>query len=377
MLCLTALPLRAAERSLLTAEELTAGWLQLFDGETLFGWKATAGDGWKVEDGTLSASQGGSSLATTSQWGNFSLSLQVRTGDDTDASLFVRSVPSPVEKKGGGYEVSLAGGEKAAWPAGSIVGKAKAKAAAADGWHTLDVTADAGRLSVQRDGKTAAEWTDPKPLGRGFLVLVCRKGKVEVRNLKLKPLGAKSLFDGKSLAGWKPTPENKSVFSVTPEGWLHLKGGKGSLETEGRYGDFTLQLEVFTKPKVNSGVFFRCIPGEVMNGYECQLQNGVKEGDPSKPADCGTGGIFRRQDARKVLSKDEEWFPLAIHAEGNHIATWVCGVQVADWTDKRKPHANPRSGCRLEPGTIQLQGHDATTELSVRNLRLAPLSPRK
>ena len=375
--CLPSLSLFAAETNTLTPEELSEGWVQLFDGETLFGWKTPADASWKVADGVIAADEAADSLVSTSQFGNFVLSLQVQAAAESDASLYLRSTPKPTEKKGGSYEVSLSGGDKATWPLGSIIGQAKAKPAATEGWQTVEITADAGRLAVQVDGKPAAEWTDPKPLGRGFLVVASRKGKISLRNVKLRPLDTEPLFDSKSLAGWKPTPENKSVFTVTPEGWLHVKNGKGSLETEGEYGDFTLQFEVFVGGKaLNSGVFYRCIPGEVMNGYECQIQNGFQEGDRTKPQDCGTGGIFRRQDARKVMSNDFEWFPMTIHADGNHVATWVCGVQVADWTDTRSPHANPRNGRRLEPGTIQLQGHDATTDLSFRNLRIAPLPPR-
>jgi hypothetical protein len=51
------------------------------------------------------------------------------------------------------------------------------------------------------------------------------------------------------------------------------------------------------------------------------------------------------------------------------MACWVNGVQVSDWTDPRAPDANPRKGLRVEPGTLIIQGHDPTTDLSFRNLR--------
>ena len=73
------------------------------------------------------------------------------------------------------------------------------------------------------------------------------------------------------------------------------------------------------------------------------------------------------------MAKDNEWFTLTIVAQGRHIATWVNGVQVVDWTDNRPLKENPREGCRLEKGAISLQGHDPTTDLSFRNLRIAEL----
>ena len=56
------------------------------------------------------------------------------------------------------------------------------------------------------------------------------------------------------------------------------------------------------------------------------------------------------------------------------MAVWVNGVQVSDWTDTRKPDPNPRRGLRLEAGTIMIQGHDPTTDLSFRNLRIVEMA---
>jgi hypothetical protein len=56
---------------------------------------------------------------------------------------------------------------------------------------------------------------------------------------------------------------------------------------------------------------------------------------------------------------------------------WVNGYQVTDWTDERQPHKNPRNGLRLEKGTLQIQGHDPTTDLSFRNLRARELAGKR
>jgi hypothetical protein len=113
-----------------------------------------------------------------------------------------------------------------------------------------------------------------------------------------------------------------------------------------------------------------------MNGYECQIQNGCEDGDRSKPQDCGTGGIFRRQNARRIVADDFEWFHMTLHADDRHMAAWVNGYQVSNWSDNRAPDENPRRGLRLEPGTIIIQGHDPTTDLSFRNLRIAEIPER-
>ena len=228
--------------------------------------------------------------------------------------------------------------------------------------------------------RLAALSADKKPLGRttahtGSLQL--NQGKVEFRNIKLKPLGLKPLFNGKDLSGWRVIPDHKSVFSVTAEGELSVKDGNGGLESDAQFADFVLQIDVKTLGKhLNSGIFFRSIPGEFWNGYESQIQNGFEGEDRTKPLDYGTGAFYRRQKARKVVSNDFEWFTKTLVVSGKHMATWVNGYQVCDWSDTRPPHANPRQGTREEKGTLIIQGHDPTTDLLFRNIQAGELPAR-
>jgi hypothetical protein len=166
-------------------------------------------------------------------------------------------------------------------------------------------------------------------------------------------------------------------FEVTPAGELSARNGPGDLQTAGQYDNFVLQLECKTNGKgLNSGVFFRCIPDQYQNGYEAQVHNGYKD-DRTKPVDFGTGAIYRRVPARKVVADDGAWFTMTVVADGPHFATWVNGYQTVDWTDDRKPSDNPRQGLRLAKGHISIQGHDPTTDLLFRNIRLVELPAMK
>ncbi len=50
----------------LTAEEIEAGWLSLFDGHTLFGWASNQSEvNWSVKDGTITADSGPIGLLNT------------------------------------------------------------------------------------------------------------------------------------------------------------------------------------------------------------------------------------------------------------------------------------------------------------------------
>ncbi|MCP4505153.1 MAG: DUF1080 domain-containing protein, partial [Fuerstiella sp.] len=57
-------------------------------------------------------------------------------------------------------------------------------------------------------------------------------------------------------------------------------------------------------------------------------------------------------------------------------ATFVNGYQVVNWEDDRKPDENPRRGRRLDAGHISLQGHDPTTDLDFRALRIHELKSK-
>ena len=106
-----------------------------------------------------------------------------------------------------------------------------------------------------------------------------------------------------------------------------------------------------------------------------QLHNGFKNGDLTKPADSGTGAIFRRVAARYVVANDREFLTAVLIAQGDRFASWVNGYQVVNWQDTREPSDNPREGRRLEAGHPSLQGHDPTTDLDFRSFEIHSLLP--
>ena len=363
----------------LSGEELAEGWISLFDGQSLFGWHAASKADWQVVDGVIRVTEGEPGLLCTGvQFANYVLQLDFRFAAGTNSGVFLHSPQKPLDPKSDCYELNIAEPEVSPFPTGSLVGRAKAEASAAPGeWHHYDISVNGDRVKIDLNGKTVLEYTDEQPLGRGYIGLQLNKGQVEFRNIKIRPLGLESLFNGQDLAGWKQYPEMKSKFTVR-DGAIHVEGGKGQLESEHSFGDFVLQMEAITHaPGLNSGLFFRCIPGEEMQGYESQIHHGVKGADRTQPADCGTGGIFRRKDARLVAADDGEWFCKTVIADGPRIAVWVNGVCVTDWQDERAADENPRRGLRTKPGTFMLQGHDPTTDLSFRQLRAVELTSRR
>lgn len=364
----------------LTAEELADGWLLLFDGESLYGWKASSKVDWRVVDGTIRSERGNEGLLhTTTQFSDFELRCDFKASPTTNSGIFLRTSPKPVGPTAGCYELNIASGTESSFPTGSLVGRKQGTFSLTDElWHTYHVVARGGHFKVALDGKVVLDWKDPRPLGRGYIGLQHNQGEVAFRNIKLRPLGLEPIFNGKDLTGWQIFPEKDSRFFVNHAGELQVLSGPGQLETTDTFGDFVLQSEVFVDGEaLNSGIFFRSIPGDFSNGYESQIHNGFKDGNRDQPSNAGTGAIFRRQTARRVVADDRIWFTKTIICEGPHMAVWVNGIQVTDWTDRRPADPNPRRGLRLTPGTIILQGHDPTTNLRFRNMRIGEMTSRR
>src|SRR5207253_1190198 len=201
--------------------------------------------------------------------------------------------------------------------------------------------------------------------------------------LAVRPLGLTSIFPGANLAGWgriehpRRQPERRTDWQVV-DGALRVSGGPGCLEYRGgRFGDVVLQVNARTRARyANGGVFFRSQPGLFLMGYEAQIYNRCEGGDPSRPSRYATGAIDDRQNARRLVSRDFQPFTLTVIARGPHLATWVNGYQVTDWTDDRRPDDNPRQGRRTEPSTIQLQAHDGGTDIEFRDIQVLDLHAR-
>lgn len=364
----------------LSEASVSAGWISLFDGESLFGFKSESEVDWKVVDGAITATSGRVGLLrTTSQFSDFHLSLAFRADRKTNSGVFVRTSPKPKKVTADCFEVNIAPADNP-FPTGGIVGRQKASISVAEhagDWTQMQIVCLGDSVKVWVNGNQVNELESGNP-GRGFIGLQFNKGNIAFKNVFLRPLGLTPMFNGKNLDGWDDSQKGASSFEVTEESDLKMTSGRGQLESKKLLGDFVLQASCRTNAEgLNSGIFFRSIPGDLTNGYESQIQNQMRDGDRTKPVDCGTGGIFRRQDARRVNAEDMKWFTKTIVAVGPHVSVWVNGYQVTDWTDKRKPHANPRKGLRLEAGSIILQGHDPTTDILFGKIDARELAPRR
>lgn len=184
--------------------------------------------------------------------------------------------------------------------------------------------------------------------------------------------GWTSLFDGKSLAGWKAN-ENPDTFKVE-NGELIVKGPRAHLfyvgdVSSGKFKNFELKLDISTRPKANSGVYFHTEfqkDGWPAKGYEVQVNN--THGDPKK-----TAGLYNVKDNPEAPAKDGEWFTMTIKVVGKHITTSVNGKVIVDYTEEEHPPRKANPGRLIGSGTFALQGHDPGSEVHYRNIFVKPL----
>ncbi|RVT98319.1 DUF1080 domain-containing protein [Mucilaginibacter limnophilus] len=175
--------------------------------------------------------------------------------------------------------------------------------------------------------------------------------------------GYTSLFDGKTLNGWKRLAgtADYQVVDGTIQGTTVMNSGNTFLVTEKEYGDFVLELDVKMESNVsNSGVQTRSHYDAAGYGGKGRVYGRQCEFDPS-PRDW-TGGIYDegRRDwlypldlnpAAKGKFKVGEFNHIKIECIGNETKTWINGVPagyVIDTVDAS--------------GFIGLQVHGITTE---------------
>ncbi|GAB4154880.1 MAG: hypothetical protein Tsb009_31630 [Planctomycetaceae bacterium] len=165
-----------------------------------------------------------------------------------------------------------------------------------------------------------------------------------------------SLFDGKTLNGWKQrngtakySVDNGTILGVTNEG-----SPNSFLCSQKIYGDFELLFEVKVDDALNSGVQIRSASKKNFKNYrvhgpQVEIATNGTAGFVYGEA-LGTGWLSDKAKVDKKTNafKKGEWNKYRVLAVGNSIKTWVNGVPVADLIDLKS---------NMKRGFIGLQVH--------------------
>jgi hypothetical protein len=177
-----------------------------------------------------------------------------------------------------------------------------------------------------------------------------------------------SLFDGKSLAGWK-VGDNAATFSIQ-DGAIKVNGNVAHLFYDGpvqrhQFKNFEFKATVMTLPGSNSGIYFHTVfqqGGWPQKGYEAQVNNTHTDWRR-------TGSLYGIADVKEVYVKDNEWFTEYVMVQGKRIVIKINDKTVVDYTEpenvKREAGMEQRL---LDRGTFALQGHDPKSTVYYKDI---------
>ena len=202
-----------------------------------------------------------------------------------------------------------------------------------------------------------------------LLTVTTATGAAEKDTAKDKD-GWVSLFDGKTMDGWKAN-ENKDSWSVQ-DGALVCNGPRSHLFYVGNdkpFDDFEFRAEVMTKPGSNAGIYFHTKyqdTGWPKFGYEAQVNNTHK--DPKK-----TGSLYAVDNVTEAPAGDNEWFTQEIIVRGRRVVIKVNDKTLVDYTEPEGKKPGKDFTRVLDSGTFALQAHDPKSVVHFRKLRVRRL----
>ncbi len=178
-----------------------------------------------------------------------------------------------------------------------------------------------------------------------------------------------SIFDGKSLAGWK-VGENASTFSVQ-NGELVVFGPRAHLYYDGPiqnhvFTDFEWKADVMTHPNANSGMYFHTEyqeGGWPSKGYEVQVNN-------SHTDRIRTGSLYNIVNVLDTPpARDNEWFTQHIAVTGKTVTIKVNGKTTVEYTEPAGvTRPADMAGRLISKGTFAIQGHDPKSRTHYKNI---------
>jgi lysophospholipase L1-like esterase len=394
-----------------TPENPPKGFVPLFNGEDLTGWKGLVADPekraamsekklaaeqekadklmrdhWQARDGVLYYDGGGASLCTARDYRDFELLVDWKITDGGDSGLYLRGSPQvqiwdPKEhpEGSGGLFNNKKNPAKPLVCADNPVGD----------WNRFRIIMIDERVTVYLNDQLVVDdtvlenyWNRDIPIYRhGQIELQNHHSELWFRNVFIREIpegeGWTRLFNGSDLSGWDVIGGDESSWGAE-DGLLFTTGqGGGWLCTEEEYGDFELELEFRLPPGGNSGVFIRA-PREgnpAFEGSEIQILDDYAEEYAELKDWQYCGSLYATAaPAKRVSLGSGVWQKHRIRCQGAKVQVFMNGVPIIDTdlrhhVDKREEHP----GLKRKKGFIGLQNHGS--RLDFRNIRLRELAP--
>lgn len=409
----------------------TEGFVSLFNGKDLSGWKGLVANplvrvkmkpaelakaqekadaqmrkDWKVENGLLIFDGTGyDNICTEKQYGDFELYVDWMldpAGPEADAGIYLRGTPQvqiwDTARVNVGAQVGSGGLYNNQTNRSTPLKVADNRLGE---WNSFYIKMVGDRVTVVLNGETVVDdvilenyWDRTQPIFPVEQIeLQAHGSKVYYRNIYLKELprvepfrlspeeekeGFQVLFDGTHMHQWTGnttdyTLENGCI-SMNPS-----KSFGGNLYTKKEYGDFVYRFEFCLTPAANNGVGIRTpMEGDAAYaGMEIQILDCEHPVYKNITPLQHHGSVYGIIPAQAHASKPAgEWNTEEIRAEGDHIRVTVNGVVVLDGNIREAvkngtPDGQEHPGLFNKTGHIGFLGHGSPVKF--RNIRIKEL----
>jgi hypothetical protein len=405
------------------------GFVALFNGKDLSGWKGLVEDpkkragmskqqlseaqakadadmraNWKIVDGVLCFDGKGHSLCTAKDYGDFEMLVDWKIELGGDSGIYLRGSPQVqiwdpanrgvgAEVGSGGLYNNQKGPSKPLKKADRPVGQ----------WNTFRIVMMGELVTVYLNDLLVVDnvvmenyWERDKPIyPTGQIELQSHGSNLYFRNIFIREIpreqgvkllaeqekadGFVPLFNGKDHTGWTG---NTTGYAVR-DGKIVCdpKLGGGNLYTAEQYGDFIIRFEFRLTPGANNGLGIRTpLNGDAAyEGMEIQILDDTspKYAGWLQPYQCH-GSIYGVVPAKRGYLKPVGlWNSEEVIADGKHIIVNLNGTTIVDAdiekaaTPETMDH-RPHPGLKREKGYIGFCGHGDYLEF--RNIRIKTLN---
>jgi serine/threonine protein kinase len=367
------------DANLKTTVHVRSGWVQLFNGKDLTGWKLFPADKdvWRVKDGVLIGQGAECSMLPSerSDFRDFHLRVEAMINEGGDSGVWFRTDL----KSQDGYEANINHSHRDLARTGSLGIKMNHKQkwlhhqndspAPANTWFTLEVVAAGPNVTVKVDGVTVAQVTDANRSAGHIGLEMFEKGsvahfrKIEIKELPPEPTEWVQLFNGKDLTGWR-TKENDK-WKV--ENGVLIGSAPGHLFANQTYQDFHCRIKARYNADTSGSLAFRGVAdkkGEALAHGEVEIGNRL-------PGKTGSAHLWYKPKPEGISIWDRElvppdtWFELELIVRGKNVVATVNGTKTADITLDRLP----------ERGRISLNAYGPGTVLKFKKIEIKELPP--
>ncbi len=365
-------------------------------------WTEDAKKHWSVQGDAVVNDGEGAYLTTDASYGDIELLIDYRTVAKADSGIYLRATPqvqiwdSTEEAK---FSIGADKGSGGLW--NNDAGHAgKDPLVLADKpfgeWNRFKILQVGARTTVHLNDKLVVDhaimdnfWDRTAPLLRtGPIQLQTHGGEIAWRNIAVREIdadeankilaskndeGFTSLFDGKTLAGWKGASDQYEVV----DGAIRCKAGQGGvLFHEDELSNFVARLEFKVPPGGNNGLAIR-YPGQGDAAYNGMTELQILDDDAAQYANLDPrqfhGSAYgMAAAARGYLRPTGEWNFQEVTVNGSTIRVELNGSVILDTdlakiTDYKDGSAHP--GKDRASGFFGFAGHGDPVEFRAIRVR--------